>query len=272
MTERRQIAAVGVLVLLLIVSSAAVPRIVAGRPANQVNVAHLPGSRDSLARPTGQAWENVEPSVVPLTSAPSGLPNAQDTVTDSVRVAAATTGSRLYVRMHWRDGTKNASPASLRDFTDAAAIEVPLQPGTQPAIAMGSVQTPVNVWYWNAAEGPGELVAGGAGSTTRMQTTIETEAVRRNGGWTVVFHRSLHSSLENHRSFSLDRDVRVAFAVWNGANQERAGRKAASAWMTFPFGPAETGPTYQYLLWAIAGIALAVAVLLSIVAVRRRES
>lgn len=268
MSERRTTIAVGILIVGLLVASVALPSIAAGKPANQVSVAHLPGEDGALANPTGAAWSDVETTQVPLTSAPSGLPNAQSTATKAVDVKAARTDSELFVRLQWTDDTKNTSTDSPQAFADAVAMQVPADTTTHPAIALGSPDTPVNVWYWNAANGAQDIVAGGQGSITQMDDDIATQAVYEDGTWTVVLHRSLSSDVENHASFTLDNDVDVAFAVWNGANAERSGHHAVSAWFTYPFGPANTGPSYQYLLWAIAGIALAAALIITVRAIR----
>lgn len=271
MSDRRSAAVVAVIVLGLVVVSVALPALVAGKPANQVAVAALPGQDDQLAQPTGAAWADAPATEIPLSSAPSGLPDATNTATKSVTVEAATTDTDLYVRLHWADPTENTSTDSPRAFADAVAMQVPADPATHPPIALGSTTTPVNVWYWNAANGPEQIVAGGMGSITHMDRNLSTAATYANGTWTVVMHRSLTTDAANHASFTLDRDVDVAFAVWNGNNLERSGHHAVSAWFTYPFGPANTGPSYQYLLWAIVGIAIVAALALTAVAIGRND-
>ena len=48
----------------------------------------------------------------------------------------------------------------------------------------------------------------------------------------------------------------MAFAVWNGSNAERAGRKSVSEWYYFPMSGGPGGPPYQTLLWTVAGLAV----------------
>lgn len=269
MSDRRTAAAIGVLVVGLLVASVVLPAVAMGKPANQVAVTSMPGADAKLADPTAPVWNDAETTEVPLSSAPSGLPNAKDTATSAVDVRAVTTDDQLFVRMHWQDPTKNTSTDSPRAFADGVAMQLPADPATHPPIALGSTSTPVNVWYWNAANGAEQIVGGGMGSITHMDDDIQTNAVYEDGGWTVVLHRSLTSQAENHASLTLDRDVDVAFAVWDGANGERSGHHAVSNWFTYPFGPANTGPSYQYLLWALAGIAIVVALVVAVMAVRR---
>ena len=270
MNEDRSVVIVGLLVLSLLVSSVALPLVASGKPANQVPVTNMPETGDALADPTAPAWDDVEMTEVPLASAPSGLPNADSVATKEVSVEAARTEQSLFVRMTWEDDTKNGSTDDPTAFADAAAMQVPANASTHPDIALGGTETPVNVWYWNAAEGTEEILAGGQGTITEMnQPAVQTQAIYDDGMWTVVMHRSLGTDGEHRATFDGDTDVDVAFAVWNGANAERSGHHAVSEWFTYPIGPAETGPGYQYLLWAIAGIAIAIALIVTVVAIRR---
>lgn len=271
MTRRITIVTVGLLSVALIVGAVGIPSIASGRPANQIPVAHLPGEGGSLQTPSGSAWKEVEQVTVPLSSAPSGLPNAADVSTDAVRVEAARTETTLYVRMQWADQTKNSTPVGPHGFADAVAMQIPVKTDSHPAIALGGRRNPVNVWYWNAESGPEEILAGGPGTITTIGTGIQAKASHNGDGWTVVFARDLTVSGENRTQIRMQHDLDVAFAVWNGANAERSGRHAVSTWFHYPLGPEPTGPPYESLLWTIAGIAIAVIVVVTLLAVRRAE-
>jgi len=272
MSKRRTVLAVGVLVVGLLVTSVALPTVATGKPANQVPVTYMPGEGDALAEPTSDVWADAETSEVPLASAPSGLPDAGSVSADAVDVTAARTNSDLYVRLQWRDATENRSTDSPEAFADAVAMQVPANASTHPGIALGSQSTPVNVWFWNAAEGTEEILAGGAGTITAMNdTSVQTAATHEDGTWTVVMHRSLATDSENRATFGENTDVDVAFAVWDGANAERSGHHAVSEWFTYPLGPTESGPSYQYLLWGLAGLAVVVALVVTITAIRGTE-
>jgi complex iron-sulfur molybdoenzyme family reductase subunit gamma len=124
---------------------------------------------------------------------------------------------------------------------------------------MGSTRNAVNVWYWSASEGSEELLAGGAGSTTEFRNaSVEVTTAREDGRWVLVYARDLRAGSPNRTSIALERDVDVAFAVWNGSNMERSGRKAVSEWYHLPFGPGPQGPPYETILWTVAGLAIAV--------------
>lgn len=269
MSERRAIIAVGLLSIALVVGAVGVPAIASGRPANQIPVEHAPGEADALDTPQGDAWVDVEAVSVPLSSAPSGLPNAADVATDSVTVKAARTDSTLFVRLEWTDPSKNDSVTDSTDFADAVAMQLPAETGTHPGIALGSQDTMVNVWYWSATGDSQEIIAGGPGTITETDGTISTASEYSDDTWTVVFARDLTVDGENRAQIEMEHDVDTAFAVWNGANGERSGHHAVSDWYHYPLGPQPEGPPFATLLWTVAGIVIVAIVMITVLAVRR---
>ena len=262
--------------LALVTVAGIVPTLVDARPANEVPVTELDDEEDALADPTGDAWSRTPSKEVALTSAPSGAPNANDTTVESLSVRAAHTDGRLFVRLSWADPSRddNVTPGPyetprVNSFADAAAVQLPANESAEPGIAMGSPRTPVNVWYWNGATGTEELLAGGPGTSTPLQPAVETNETYDGDRWHVVFTRNLTVDGANRTAFETDEDVRVAFAVWNGNNSERAGQKAVSEWQYFPLGPGPAGPPYETILWGIAGLAIIVVVVATAIGVRR---
>jgi complex iron-sulfur molybdoenzyme family reductase subunit gamma len=262
---------------LLAAAAGAVPVLVAGAPANQISVMAASQSQaESLSSPTAPAWNDAATVTVPLSSAPSRVPDANDTSVERANVEAAHTQRKLFVRVSWADPTKdgNVTPSQydaprINSYGDGVAVQFPANVSQQPGIAMGSPQSMVNVWWWNGAMGQQELLAAGPGTTTPFdRTAISTNATHRDGRWYVVLSRNLTAEA-NRTSIGLERDVPVSFAVWNGSNAERAGQKAVSEWYTLPFGPGPAGPPYQTVLWTIAGLAIAVVVGVTAVAVKR---
>jgi complex iron-sulfur molybdoenzyme family reductase subunit gamma len=266
MTRRRTIIGAGALSLVVLAATVLLPAIAAGVPANQVPVTQQAAAED-LSEPTGDAWADLEAREIPLTSAPSGLPGANVVSTNAVGVKTAVADERLYVWLQWEDRTLNDSEDSLQAFTDGAAVQLPANVSTSPAVGLGSTDTPVNLWYWTAAEGPEEALAGGynPGSITELNdTTVATDAVHEGGTWTVVMERPLEATGEARADVDPNADLDLAFAVWNGANAERSGHHAYSEWYTVPLGPDAAGPNAQYLLWAIVGIGIAVALVFAV--------
>lgn len=270
----RSLVAVAVAVALVALAAVA-PTLVGARPANEVPVTELQDARASLTDPTGDAWGQTPSKEVSLASAPSGAPNADDTSIEAVSVRAARTDGQLFVRLDWADPSADANLTASRyetprvnSFGDAAAVQLPGNASAHPGIAMGSEQTPVNVWYWGSTTGGQELLAGGPGTTTQVTPDVASNATYEGGRWHVVFARNATVDRGNRTSFDVNEDVQVAFAVWNGNNSERAGQKAVSDWQYFPLGPGPEGPPYETILWAVAGIAVLVVVVATAVGVR----
>ncbi|WP_254546343.1 ethylbenzene dehydrogenase-related protein [Halomarina pelagica] len=266
--ERSAALAAAVLSCLVVVTAAVAPALTSARPANQIPVEEVSGDANPQ-RPTAEVWTAVPSVDVPLTSAPSGLPNANDTSVETLDVQAARDQRRLYVRVSWKDGTADRNVTGPREFADAVAVQLPVNTSARPPIAMGSTRTPVNVWYWSADGGTEELLAGGPGSTTAFgNATVRTTTTYDDGRWTVVLSRERRVPGPNRTSIGGE-DVDVAFAAWNGSNMERSGRKSVSEWYHFPLGPGPQGPPYETILWTVAGLAIVGVALVTITAVRR---
>jgi complex iron-sulfur molybdoenzyme family reductase subunit gamma len=251
----------------LLIVAAAAPVLVEARPAREIPA---PAVEENLSGPGAPGWDEVPAADVPLSAAPSGLPNYQQVSVRTVDVQAARSDGRLYVRMRWNDGDANTRIDGPRSFVDGAAVQIPVNTSTQPAIAMGSERNLVNVWYWHADGRTEELLAGGQGSTTSLSGEgLETYARHEDGKWTVVFSRPMTTETTNRTAITDDADLDVAFAVFNGSNMERAGRKSVSAWYYLPLGPGQSGAPFETLLWVIAGLAVVAVVLVTIQGVRR---
>jgi complex iron-sulfur molybdoenzyme family reductase subunit gamma len=252
-TENTHIHTALLLGLVVVAATVAAP-LATARPAHEIPVAPATGD---LSTPAADGWADVPAAEVPLTSAPSSVPNADDTTVESVHVQAARGDGNLYLRLQWHDATRDRSAASPEAFADQVAVQFPANTSSRPPIAMGGPDNMVNVWYWSADAGTQELLAGGAGSTTAFdQPAVEATASYDNGTWSVVYVRSVEASGANRTTITDDGDLDVAFAVWNGSNGERAGQKSVSEWHYFPFGGESGGPPYEALLWTVAGIAI----------------
>jgi complex iron-sulfur molybdoenzyme family reductase subunit gamma len=265
----------------LVLAAAIGPAFVTGRPANQVPLMAASQSQaESLSNPTAPAWNDASTATIPLSSAPSQVPNANDTSIDRVNVQAAYTRERFFVRLSWGDGTEdgNVTPSQydaprLNAYGDAVAVQFPSNASKQPGIAMGSPDSTVNVWWWNGDMGQQELLAAGPGTTTEFErAAVSTNATYSDGRWRVVFVRERAITDERRVSMTAEQDIPVSFAVWNGSNAERAGRKSVSEWYTVPFGPEPQGPPYQTVLWTIAGLAIAVVAVVTGIAIQRGGS
>lgn len=270
MTERSTRTFVA-LAALLVVGAAVVPMLVDARPAREIPA---PNVDDELNGTDAPGWESVPAADVPLSAADSGLPNAEAVSTRTVDVQAARSDGQVYLRLHWQDSEASDNATDPQAFADAVAVQMPVDTSEQPAIAMGSESNLVNVWYWNADTGTEELLAGGPGSTTQfdnqsVKTWADHSGSGENGSWTVVFNRPVDPAGENRTAITDERDLDVAFGVWDGGNDERSGHKAVSEWYYLPFGPGPGGAPFESILWTIAGIAVVAVVVVTVQGIRR---
>ena len=78
-----------------------------------------------------------------------------------------------------------------------------------------------------------ELNAEGFGTLTaqpRTKQNILGKGVWKDGRWSVVLYRTLDSLNKWDKQFSNDQPILVAFAIWDGTEQDRNGRKVVSMW------------------------------------------
>jgi ethylbenzene dehydrogenase len=153
-----------------------------------------------------------------------------------VRVARA--GGKVLVQMSWVDPTQDTaalpevpnSPPETRfrklpteaddRFFDAAAVMFPAKPGAMtPSLQMGDTDDPVQIYYWNAARGPMLMEAAGRGTTRRTGGSFAAHGAYERGRWTVALEVP-----------DLPAGTPLAFAIWNGSQKDRDGRKYFSVW------------------------------------------
>ena len=183
-----------------------------------------------LGDPAASGWSSVEGETVALVPVPldaqpteyirvKWADQAYGTVKEA-KVAAASDGSRLHVRLEWAD---SATPSA--EFADAAGVYFPAG-GDAPAGTIGSADAAANLWYWQANLADAKsLVASGPGVfRPRGSNGVGAASSNEGGRWAVV----LSGDLADAQSAG-----KLGGAVWDGSNEERAGIGAATAsWLT----------------------------------------
>jgi hypothetical protein len=186
------------------------------------------------------AWDRIPVHRISLNRTPplydTDEPASPEIATVDVR--AVRTEGKLLVQMSWLDPTQDAAtlpevpntppetrfhklPTEAEDrFFDAAAVMFPARPGAvSPSLQMGDSEDPVRIFYWNAARGPMLMEAAGRGTTKRTGASFTARANYEKGRWTVVLELP-----------GLPAGTPLAFAVWNGSQKDRDGRKYFSVW------------------------------------------
>lgn len=210
-------------------------------PANMRLHAVTVASVDILD-PNATTWNQVPARTIGLNRTPplydTEAPAENEIPVLEVRIARAP--GRLLVHLSWRDLAENSStlqappttPYETRNrkeqteatdrFFDAAAVMYPTRRDASvqsPSLQMGDQRDPVTIYYWNAARGAMLMEAQGRGTTRRTDTSFPAQASYRAGVWRVVLVLPEQSA-----------GTPLAFAVWNGSQLDRDGRKYFSTW------------------------------------------
>jgi DMSO reductase family type II enzyme heme b subunit len=186
--------------------------------------------------PQAEGWARLAPERIALIPAPLGLqPTAYLRVafqdrpygrTGPLAAAAVHDGERIAFDLSWGDASEDRGGGE--SFADAAAVALPVA-GEPPLATMGAPDQPIHLLHWRAGEEtPRSVLAAGLGSTRPgPDLARECRALWKNGAWQVVIVRALAGG-EGGAPLAPGTRSLVAFAVWDGANRERAGIKAVS--------------------------------------------
>jgi hypothetical protein len=119
-----------------------------------------------------------------------------------------------------------------------------------------------------------DLLAGGFSTLTPREAEaqhVQGHGVWSDGTWRVIFSRSLTSDMADDVSFAADKVYPLAFAAWDGANQERNGTKSTSQWISLQLGgPGQVLPlaaASPVIALARSGADIALVVFLAVLAV-----
>ncbi|MHC4266198.1 MAG: ethylbenzene dehydrogenase-related protein, partial [Planctomycetota bacterium] len=170
--------------------------------------------------------------------------------------------------MTWEDEQADTT-ISVDKFVDGCAIAVPIDRNAPVRSIMMGFSSPVNIWHWQAdknlqywqndtnassidtdftypfeeqeifsvtipelASAVSDLVAQRAGSLTRKNTQkVQGRGLWQSGNWSVIFKRLLTTEdIQSDCQFPIGR-CSATFAVWDGDQGDRGGRKSMSEWV-----------------------------------------
>jgi DMSO reductase family type II enzyme heme b subunit len=224
-----------------------------------VKITRVKHSLQALLDPESLAWKAATPQDFPLHATPlNGNPMIKrvspfmEKRTDhgtvkKLQACGIHNGEILAIRLAWNSG-KNDQLIDLDQFVDGVAVMFPLTPNAN-AFTMGAEGDPVNAWYWkaNLTEIAFDVIAEGYGTSSRRggrDSPVRAAATHRDGRWDVVLARPMNTtsgdrsgsiigsdatvSPPGHVRLAPGNPTRLAFAVWDGGNEERAGMKSFS--------------------------------------------
>ena len=182
------------------------------------------------ASPEAAIWNKAPATQVALQAAFPGHGSIVGVpVTERLTAQAVRAGDRLFVKLAWSDRTANTAIKDTGQFLDGAAVQFPVNGKAATTPFMGDPVNAVNVWHWLANGHTENLVAKGFGTSTLVPFEgLKSAAVRTDSGWEVVLVRSLKVKADEGANLQGKSTMPIAFAVWDGGNQERDGLKAVT--------------------------------------------
>ncbi len=204
-------------------------------------VAVSSSSADVLLKGDSTSWNQIAPKRVALNRTPP-LYDTDEPATleiSALDVRCMRVQDKFIMQLSWRDPTRDQTalaevpntPPETRfrkvqseaddRFFDAAAVMVPSRTDAEiaPSLQMGDADHPVQIYYWNATRGAMLMEADGRSTTRRTGQSFPANGAYQNGQWSVTLELP-----------SLRPGTLVAFAVWNGTQKDRDGRKYFSVW------------------------------------------
>lgn len=232
--------------------------------------------------PKDGKWTQAHSINIPLAPQVIASPREYESKIKELTVRAMHNTKDVTFLVEWEDPTEDAS-VDIDKFSDAVALQFPSQTAKEkPHFAMGDKENTVNIWFWKAAwqkraevgrlyamvddfaggieagnpvsvsrANPVEnIIAQGYGSATDMEKAdvqnITGKGLRNGNRWAVVFKRSILSEERYDALFKEGEVIPVAFAVWDGSEGHRGGRKVISTWYYVGLETEERKTTYVY--------------------------
>jgi complex iron-sulfur molybdoenzyme family reductase subunit gamma len=202
-------------------------------------------ANEKLVRPSNNTIiESIADSVVGTVADSIAKPTAN--------VKAIYNDTLLSVKVEWKDSTQSLiSRKETNSFGDAVALELPKDFSKRlPYIGMGDEKQNVYVYLQRAAEEAhliNEYIAAGFGSLTRLSkgaSQMQLSYDNQTKKWQALFQLPL--TKRNMKQALLP----MAFAFWDGANNERGGNKFLSGWKFIEMANQPKNSEYQKKLSA----------------------
>ncbi|MBI5903594.1 MAG: hypothetical protein HZB84_08955, partial [Deltaproteobacteria bacterium] len=193
---------------------------------------------------------------------------------DSISVKAIYNDKDIALLLEWDDRTRSlpgdAKAVEIADgelYEDAVAIQWPsaLSDTEKPYFGMGDVSSPVNIWHWTSEAGltaPQTLkLIDAKGIKSREArdagaSGLKATGVYGKGTWRVVMKRPLKTGApEKDIQFEEGRYFPIAFAAWDGSNQEKGSKHVMTTWYWLVMQPKTSGLVYLWPVGVVLGIA-----------------
>ncbi len=115
----------------------------------QVRFVNVPDAAFPAQEPLSALWQQVPTTRIPLLPQVVTTPHLETPSVPWVEVQALHNGSQVAFLLRWPDSTRNAN-VDVDRFTDAVAIELPLDHRAPPSFMMGHPGGRVHIIHWKA--------------------------------------------------------------------------------------------------------------------------
>jgi mono/diheme cytochrome c family protein len=233
--------------------------------SHQVLKAH-PVAGEVPGEPGDAAWGQAQPMDIRLTGQVVGAPRWQNPGIELVTVKAIFNDADIAFLLQWDDPFKDTTHKDAKQFSakelrklgaynsyvaandmierkletyrDAIALQFPVKSpaGTRkPHFFRGDSSNPVHLWMWKADKGRvDEAIARGWKQPVKIQAKDQqqtaSQAVWKDGRWTVVMKRPLISPDRNDVGFRRGAFIPMAVNAWDGSNGEHGLIMGLSTW------------------------------------------
>lgn len=213
-------------------------------------------------------WDSIPVKKVKLMYQVMILPWGKSLVSP-ISIKAFHNRKDIYFYISWKDTTENRDIGQNK-FSDACAIMFPMDEEVQASTLMMGFLGRANIWHWKAivdreywlkqepvteayadfyypfeekelfsvskevpSSAVNDLMAIRVGTITPKEIqNVQGRGFFKNGTWHVVFKRSFRAVDSGIDAvFNLGIKKLCAFAVWDGENGDRGGRKSISDWV-----------------------------------------
>ncbi|HHL40790.1 MAG TPA: c-type cytochrome [Deltaproteobacteria bacterium] len=168
---------------------------------------------------------------------------------NSISAKALFNEKEIALLIEWDDRTRSlpgdAKAIEIADgdvFVDGVAVQFPVtvKSSEKPYFGMGDPSNPVNIWFWQSAAGEGESptlkLLNGTGidnleERDPAEAGLTFKSAYDKGTWRVVMKRPLQTDdKEKDLQFTPGKYIPIAFAAWDGSNQEEGSKHVMTTW------------------------------------------
>jgi DMSO reductase family type II enzyme heme b subunit len=216
--------------------------------------------------PVAPVWDTVPSVEFPMSAQVHWEPRIFSVTVHSVQVKSVHNGKQMAILLIYKDPTNDPGDAAALEFM-VGDKKAHFAHGQQMAQVEGG---PVNIWYWkNADQSVKDMSAKGFGTLENQpQQDVKGKGAWKDGEWRVIFSRPLTDNDTQDAQFPAGKFQNIAFAVWDGSNNEKGAQKAITSWWYFRPEPKADPTVYIY---TAAVVLLVGAVELAVVRKLRRK-